>query len=110
MSPSTAPDADHARALLGLSEVLDPEVGENIVDLGLVERLAIDADSVTLTLLLTSATCPMRDAIAEDAFRALQRALPDRDVYIDHAQGVAWGPERMSAGARQRLGWNDDAP
>lgn len=109
MSHPTAPDADQARALLGLSQVVDPEVGENIVDLGLVERLEIDADSVTLTLLLTSATCPMGDAIAEDAFRALQRALPDRDVYIDPAQGVTWGPERMSAAARERLGWNDDA-
>lgn len=102
-------DTERERALHSLASVIDPEVGENIVDLGLVERLDFDAGSVTLTLVLTSPTCPMGDAIAEDAFRALQRVLPDRDIYVDHADDVAWGPERMSADARRRLGW-DDAP
>jgi metal-sulfur cluster biosynthetic enzyme len=95
------------RALAELATVVDPEVGENIVDLGLVHALEIDADRVTLTLLLTSPTCPMGNVIADDAFDALQRALPERDVFVQIDDSVFWTPGRMSAAARARLGWND---
>jgi metal-sulfur cluster biosynthetic enzyme len=98
---------DRDRALRALEDVLDPEIGENIVDLGLVQCLEIDAERVALTLVLTSPTCPMGGAIVDDAQRALELALPGRDVSIDVAENVPWGPERMSAVARERLGWDD---
>lgn len=100
---------DRERALQALAAVVDPEVCENIVELGLVERLEIDAGVVLLRLVLTSPTCPMGDAIADDALRALQQALPGHEVRVEHAEEVAWGPERMSAAARARLGWSDAA-
>ena len=100
-------DALRERALAELATVVDPEVGENIVDLGLVHALEIDPDRVMLTLLLTSPTCPMGNVIADDAFRALQRALPERDIFVQVDDSVLWSPERMSAAARARLGWDD---
>jgi metal-sulfur cluster biosynthetic enzyme len=100
-------DAERERALRALATVIDPEIGENIVDLGLVERLTLDGTRVALSLVLTSPTCPMGGAIADDAQRALQEALPGREVRVDEAQDVAWTPQRLSAAARERLGWND---
>jgi len=85
----------------------DPEIPINIVELGLVERLDITPARVALTLVLTSPTCPMGDAIADDAWQALHNAFPQREVSVEEAQGVDWGPQRMSEAARQRLGWND---
>ena len=99
---------DHALALQALSAVLDPEIGENIVELGLVERLLVDPQRIVLRLVLTSPTCPLGGAIAEDAQRALAQALPGRQIDIDEADEVMWTPERLSAAARRRLGWDDD--
>ena len=102
-------DADRRRALAALATVSDPEVGESIVDLGLVERLNITPSAVDLTLVLTSPTCPMGDAIADEAWQALQEAFPGREISVSEAEGVAWNPSRLSDSARQRLGWNDEA-
>ena len=65
------------------------------------------ASPVELVLVLTSPTCPMGDAITDDAQRALQLAFPGREVLVEEDLGVEWGPQRMSAAARARLGWND---
>lgn len=99
--------ADRAVALQALAAVLDPEIGENIVDLGLVEQLLVEPARVQLRLVLTSPTCPMGGAIAEDAQRVLEQALPGRQVEVDEAVDVAWTPERLSPAARRRLGWDD---
>lgn len=112
MNPNPVPDAaaaDRQRALGALAQVVDPEVCENIVDIGLVEHLHIEPSRVQLVLVLTSPTCPMGDAIADDAQRVLRLAFPGRDVFVDEDLGVEWGPQRMSAAARARLGWNDAA-
>ena len=107
MDNNDAFDVDRERALQALRQVVDPEICENIVELGLVERLDITPARVALTLVLTSPTCPMGDAIADDAWQALHTAFPQREVAVEEAQGVEWGPQRMSDAARQRLGWND---
>lgn len=107
MDNNDAFDVDRERALQALRQVVDPEICENIVELGLVERLDITPARVALTLVLTSPTCPMGDAIADDAWQALHNAFPQREVSVEEAQGVDWGPQRMSDAARQRLGWND---
>lgn len=109
MQPPT-PDAEREHALRALATVLDPEIGENIVDLGLVEHLVIDPARVALSLVLTSPTCPLGAAIADDAQAALQVALPGREVVVDEARDVAWTPQRLSAAARVRLGWTDVDP
>lgn len=102
-------DTERATALSALGQVVDPEICESIVELGLVERLHFEPRRIELTLVLTSPTCPMGDAIVDDALQALQQAFPDREVQVLETQDVAWTPQRMSAAARQRLGW-DDAP
>jgi metal-sulfur cluster biosynthetic enzyme len=108
MDTQDAFDAERRHALDALAKVIDPEIGENIVDLGLVEQLHITPARVELRLVLTSPTCPMGDAIADDAFQALQEAFPKREVVVEEAEGVGWDPSRLSEAARGRLGWGDE--
>jgi metal-sulfur cluster biosynthetic enzyme len=95
------------RVMLALRAVIDPEVEENIVDLGLIERLELEPGRAELVLVTMSATCPMSDLIAEEAFRAMQRALPDTDLFVRHDPDVEWTPGRMSPEVRWRLGGLD---
>lgn len=107
MDTNPPSDAERRRALDALGAVNDPEIGESIVDLGLVERLDITPQRVELALVFTSPTCPMGDAIADEAWQALQQAFPEREVQVEEALGAQWDPSRLSEGARERLGWND---
>lgn len=94
-----------------LREVLDPEIGESIVDLGLVERIEIRPDRAEVLLVPTSATCPMADLLVEDATLAVQRALPGGfavQVRID--ADLRWTPARMDPLLRQHFGWQADEP
>lgn len=107
MDTNEAFDTDRRTAMDALSQVVDPEICENIVELGLVERLQIEPARIALTLVLTSPTCPMGDAIVDDAVQALQQAFLGREVEVQETQDIDWTPQRMSAAARQRLGWDD---
>lgn len=100
------------RVRQALQSVRDPEIGESIVDLGLVERIAAAADAQRLGVVLvpTSATCPMADLLIEDATEAAEQALPGGwtvEVTLDYT--LAWSPARMSPALQQRFGWSADA-
>lgn len=101
-------DVERRRALDALGRVADPEIGESIVELGLVEKLEITPARIELALVFTSPTCPMGDAIADEAYQALQEAFPGREVEVFEAEDLQWDPSRLSPGARERLGWNDE--
>ncbi|MDC8773484.1 metal-sulfur cluster assembly factor [Roseateles albus] len=94
--------------LLALRGVADPEIGENIVDLGLVESLTLEPQLASLLLIPTSATCPMADQIMEEAGCAIERLVPlDWRVEVDMDWSIGWTPQRMAAALRLRLGWGD---
>jgi metal-sulfur cluster biosynthetic enzyme len=84
----------------------DPEVGMNIVDLGLIYRIDIAAERVHVELTMTTPACPMGDLITENARRAVSAALPE-GVAVDIALvwDPPWTPELMSDSARQTFGW-----
>ena len=94
-----------------LREVVDPEVGVNIVDLGLVLDVLVHAEQgVRVRMTMTSAACPMSEMLLDDIDRVLQRALPpDTPVEVELVWEPPWTPARMSAEARQLLGWEDEA-
>jgi metal-sulfur cluster biosynthetic enzyme len=98
-------DTEHQRILAALHEVLDPEVGESIVDLGLVERIELQPSQVNVTLVPTSATCPMTDAIVEQAIAAVQQLYPASEVNVDIDWNAQWTPQRMSETLRRAFGW-----
>jgi metal-sulfur cluster biosynthetic enzyme len=103
--PPDLPDEPTLRA--ALQPVADPELGESIVDLGLVEKITIGADGVAVTLVPTSATCPMGAVLIDDATAALRRACPPGTAIAVHFDwDTPWEPRRMSPALRQRFGWD----
>ena len=89
-----------------LRSVDDPEVGMNIVDLGLVYRIDIAPELVRVELTMTTPACPMGDLITGNADRAVRAALPD-SVAVDVVLvwDPPWTPDLMSESARQTFGW-----
>ena len=89
-----------------LRQVIDPEVGINIVDLGLVYGLERTDGAVKLDLTMTSPACPMGESIMAEAQFMLQEILsPDTRVDINLVWEPPWSPLRMSDQARSTLGW-----
>jgi metal-sulfur cluster biosynthetic enzyme len=97
---------DEAQVRDALCQVMDPEAGMNIVDLGLVYGIEVGADGVQVQMTMTSAACPMADMIVDDAHAALAAALPSgTPVAIEMVWDPPWTPERMSGLAREHFGW-----
>jgi metal-sulfur cluster biosynthetic enzyme len=90
-----------------LSHVIDPEVGENIVDLGLVYGIEVNQNIATINLTLTSIACPMGEMLLEDIHETLSKMLPDKMEFdINLVWEPPWSPDMMSVEAKQRLGWD----
>lgn len=88
-----------------LRGVVDPELGVNIVDLGLVYGIGIDDGAVTIEMTLTTPGCPL-GGFMEDSIRACLTALPQvHAVGIDLVWEPPWDPSAMSDRARAELGW-----
>jgi len=97
---------DESAVWEALREVSDPEVGENVVDLGLVYRVECAPGRVHVDMTMTSPACPMSGAIAEEAEGAIRKACADaREVRVDIVFDPPWTPERMTEEVRQRFGW-----
>lgn len=93
------------RVLAALKGVVDPEMGINIVDLGLVYGVTADARSARLRITMTSAACPVADMITDDVYDAMGQLLgPGADIDVEMCWDPPWTPERMSPRARAVLG------
>lgn len=89
-----------------LRSVVDPEVGVNIVDLGLVYEVEVTPTAIKVALTMTSPACPLSDLVIEEAEDALRAGLPeDVAVSIDLVWSPPWDPSMMSDKARENLGW-----
>jgi metal-sulfur cluster biosynthetic enzyme len=88
--------------LEAMKDVVDPELGINVVDLGLVYGVDISDDQVvTLDMTLTSAACPLTDVIEDQAQSALEGAA--KDVKINWVWLPPWGPDKISEDGREQL-------
>lgn len=88
-----------------LRHVVDPEVGVNIVDLGLVEMMDARADRIYVGLIMTTPACPQSGAICQEAMDAIRRKGGDIVVDVELLNDPFWTPDRMSVAAKQQLGW-----
>lgn len=92
-----------------LRKVVDPEVGANIVDLGLVYRIELSGRQLLVEMTMTSPACPMGDLIVDDAHAELDRVLPPEvSVNLQVVWEPPWNPSMMSEQCRLRLGWKED--
>lgn len=89
-----------------LLEVIDPEVGINIVDLGLIYRIEVVDGRIEVDMTMTTAACPLGPHLRETAQAVLHRSLPEAESVAVHlVWDPPWTPERMSGRARRQLGW-----
>jgi metal-sulfur cluster biosynthetic enzyme len=85
-----------------MKDVVDPELGINVVDLGLVYGVDIDeASRVTLDMTLTSAACPLTDVITDQTETALEGLA--NDVAINWVWMPPWGPDKITDDGREML-------
>jgi len=90
-----------------LHNVIDPEVGINIVDLGLVYGVEISGNKLHIDLTMTTPACPMGDMILDDARQALAGLLPaNAEIDINLVWEPPWSPDKMSEQAREHFGWS----
>lgn len=101
----TAVNSELEDAILSaLREVDDPELGVNIVDLGLVISIRIDERAVIIDLMMTTPTCPLGGLIAETAVVAVEERLgPDYTVHVTLDRSAIWSPDRAVATVRTRF-------
>ena len=91
-----------------LRDVLDPEIGMNIVDLGLIYGVAVEPAQVKVEMTMTSPACPMGDMLLDEVEAALKRVLPKGwEFEIELVWEPPWSPALMSETARQQLGWDE---
>jgi metal-sulfur cluster biosynthetic enzyme len=100
------PTQASAEAVLDrLRGVIDPELGVNIVDLGLVYDTGI-ADGVADVLMTTTTpACPIGSYLSDEIRWALLGLDSVLDVRVEITHDPRWSPERMSVEARDQLGW-----
>ena len=94
-----------ATVLDALRHVIDPDVGLDIVSLGLVERTDIDDGGIRVGLIMTSPSCPQSSAMKDEALALLRPLAEGADVRVDILAAPPWSPARMSPQARAHLGW-----
>jgi metal-sulfur cluster biosynthetic enzyme len=103
----TAGDAPKGKAseedvIEAMKDVVDPELGINVVDLGLVYGAQVHEDNtVTLDMTLTSAACPLTDVIEDQTHSALGPLV--EDVRINWVWMPPWGPDKITDDGRDQL-------
>jgi len=88
-----------------LRTVVDPEIGLNVVDIGLVYRVEPSDDKVEIDFTLTSPGCPLGDVIERDIKHAVKAATGIDNVVCNLVWNPPWSLEFMSEEARLELGF-----
>ena len=95
--PTSVDDVEEA-----MRDVVDPELGINVVDLGLVYGVHIDDDNaVTLDMTLTSAACPLTDVIEDQTNQAMAGIASS--TKINWVWMPPWGPDKITDEGREQL-------
>ena len=94
--------ASEEDVLEAMKDVVDPELGINVVDLGLVYGAMVHDDvTVTLDMTLTSAACPLTDVITDQTEQALEGMV--NGVDINWVWMPPWGPDKITDDGREQL-------
>jgi len=89
-----------------LREVVDPELGINIVDLGLVYDVAIENGTARVAVTMTTPACPLHAYVLEAIESVLRRKVPQiHEVDVRLVWEPPWHPDMMSPEAKRQLGW-----
>jgi metal-sulfur cluster biosynthetic enzyme len=88
-----------------MRDVVDPELGINVVDLGLVYGINLEDDHATavIDMTLTSAACPLTDVIEDQARNALVKSGLVSEMKINWVWMPPWGPDKITEDGREQL-------
>ena len=99
-TPNTKASVDDVTE--ALKDVVDPELGINVVDLGLVYGITLDEDDIAvIDMTLTSAACPLTDVIEDQTRESLDGMVSD--FRINWVWMPPWGPEKITDDGRDQL-------
>jgi metal-sulfur cluster biosynthetic enzyme len=87
-----------------LKNVVDPEIGINIVDLGFIYKIDVNGKKVNISMTLTNPSCPMHAMFIHEVEDAIKAVFDDVDVKVQLVFDPPWSPERMSKDAKKKLG------
>jgi len=87
-----------------LRQIIDPEIGCNIVDLGLIYSYAFQAGTLAVTMTLTTPGCPMHDSIAEGVKNILLTLAGVTEVEVEVVWDPPWHPLMMTETGRTMAG------
>ncbi len=95
---------DENDVLDALRQVMDPELGCNLVDLGLIYDVAIEGSAVTVRMTLTTPGCPMHEGLTQGARAAVLNLEGAAEVDVQLVWDPPWAPSMMTEKAKQELG------
>lgn len=101
LTPDVEPDA----VVAALGNVIDPELGIDVVNLGLVYEVNIVGPAVMVEMTLTTPGCPLHASIGEDVRRQVGAVPGVGDIDLEIVWDPPWTPENMTDAARRLLGW-----
>ncbi len=108
-APGAGGLADEGAVLAALRGVIDPEIGLNIVDLGLIYDLGVrPGGGVTIEMTLTTPGCPLHAAINDAVHRALEPVPGVTGVELQLVWLPPWTPEMITPAGRRALGWPEE--
>ena len=92
-------------ALAALEQVIDPEIGLNVVDLGLIYQVDFDepARKIYVTMTLTTQFCPMGETLTGAVKRALENSFAGDEIIVQLSFDPPWNHERISAEGKEFL-------
>ena len=105
MNVTTNSNIKCSLAFAELQNVMDPEIGLNVVDLGLIYRIYFDEAEHTISVRMTLTTqfCPMGESMTDAATQALQQVFPDDKVQLTLTFDPAWNSEMISEEGKKYL-------
>ena len=91
-----------------LKEVVDPELGVNIVDLGLIYKIKIDKGNVNVLMTLTTPGCPLAAMFNQEVARKVKEIKGVKKVRVDLTFEPSWTPDKMSEEAKRKIYGKDN--
>lgn len=110
-APTPQPEADAPKTLdepsvrATLRGLLDPDLGLEIVELGMVRNVTIEGENVRIVLTPTSPLCPLADVMMADIIERVKAVFPASQVEVTISHDPPWNASMMSPSAKEALGW-----
>lgn len=85
--------------------VVDPELGINIIDLGLVYNIAVEGEQIMISMTLSTPSCPMGGMITAHARLAAEQAVVGYTIMVELVWEPRWNADMVSEAGKAALGW-----